>query len=89
MVQVDQSVYFFALLPSRKTPPFLRLKNSSASLIRLMDQHIEVFDIAFEGAKLPAYFIAGGEGKRPTLIALGGFASTMEEVYGWIGPVAV
>lgn len=45
-------------------------------------------DIAFEGAQLPAYFIAGGEGKRPTLIAPGGFDSTMEEIYGWIGPVA-
>jgi Prolyl oligopeptidase family len=56
--------------------------------LKLMDQPIESFDIDFEGAKLPAYFIAGGEGKRPTLIALGGFDSTMEEVYGWIGTVA-
>jgi hypothetical protein len=57
-------------------------------MLQLMDQLIEALDIDFEGAKLPAYFVTGGEGRRPTLIALGGFDSTMEELYGWLGSVA-
>ena len=52
---------------------------------RLMSLPIECLDIDFEGVRLPAYFISGGGGKRPTLIALGGFDSTMEEVYHLIG----
>ena len=55
---------------------------------RLMSLPIECLDIDFEGARLPAYFIAGGGGKRPTLIALGGFDSTMEEMYHLIGAAA-
>ena len=53
-----------------------------------MPQPIECLDIDFEGAQLPAYFISGGGGKRPTLIALGGFDSTMEEVYHLTGAAA-
>jgi pimeloyl-ACP methyl ester carboxylesterase len=45
-------------------------------------------DIDFENACLPGYFISGGDGARPTLIALGGFDSTMEELYCWIGAAA-
>ncbi len=55
---------------------------------RLMSQPIEYLDIDFESARLPAYFISGGGGRRPTLIALGGFDSTMEEVYHLIGAAA-
>ncbi len=58
--------------------------------VKLMRTPIECLDIDFEGAKLPAYFISGGEGtsKRPTLIALGGFDSTMEELYHLVGAAA-
>ncbi|HXY88717.1 MAG TPA: hypothetical protein VEG44_09775 [Candidatus Acidoferrales bacterium] len=55
---------------------------------RLMSLSIEFLDIDFEGARLPAYFISGDGGKRPTLIALGGFDSTMEEMYHFIGAAA-
>ena len=59
--------------------------------VRLMSTPIECLDIDFEGVRLPAYFISGGGGtsKRPTLIALGGFDSTMEELYHFIGATAV
>lgn len=58
-------------------------------MTELVDTPHERVDIAFEDAKLPALFVSGGEGRRPTLIALGGFDSTLEEVYCWIGPAAI
>jgi hypothetical protein len=54
----------------------------------LSDHALEQLEVPFEEAKLPALFVSGGEGRRPTLIALGGFDSTLEEVYTWIGPAA-
>lgn len=59
------------------------------SMLALTDTPHERAEIPFEGARLPALFVSGGQGRRPTLIALGGFDSTLEEVYGWIGPAAV
>jgi len=82
------AVFYAHYTDPRHTTLWQQSRDCFHHMIRLMDQPIEAFDIAFEGAKLPAYFIAGGEGKRPTLIALGGFDSTMEEIYGWIGSVA-
>jgi len=49
---------------------------------------LERLQISFEGAELTALFVSGGEGTRPTLIAVGGFDSTLEEVYTWIGVAA-
>ena len=54
----------------RHTTLWQRSKDCFHCMIQLMDQPIESLDIDFEGAKLPAYFMAGGERKRPTLIAL-------------------
>lgn len=54
----------------------------------LMSPPIEVVEIPFEGVKLPGYFVSGGQGKRPTLIAMGGLGSSGEEVYHWIGAAA-
>jgi pimeloyl-ACP methyl ester carboxylesterase len=59
------------------------------SAIALGDTPHERAEIEFDGAKLPALFVSGGEGRRPTLIALGGFDSTLEEVYCWIGSAAI
>jgi hypothetical protein len=59
------------------------------SMIALADTPHERAEIEFDGARLPALFVSGGDGRRPTLIALGGFDSTLEEVYGWIGPAAI
>lgn len=65
-----------------------RSKECFHSMIQLMDHPIECVNIDFENVTLPGYFISGGEGKRPTLIAIGGFDSTMEEVFFWVGSAA-
>lgn len=57
-------------------------------MIELGGKPIESVEIEFEGSRLPAYFMAADGARRPTLIALGGFDSTMEEVYCWVGAVA-
>jgi len=46
---------------------------------------IEVVGIPFGAATLPGYFIRAAAPPRPTLIALGGFDSTAEEICAWIG----
>ena len=47
----------------------------------------EAIAVPFEGHLLPGYFIRGrgGSSPAPTLIAHGGFDSTAEELYHWIG----
>ena len=59
-----------------------------AAMIPLSDRRIERVGIAYGDSRLPGYFVSAGAGPRPTLIALGGFDSTKEEVYCWIGSVA-
>ena len=82
------AVFYARHTDPRHTDLWRHSKDCFYQMIALMDQPIECLDIDFEGARLPAYFISGGAGKRPTLIALGGFDSTMEEVYCWIGAAA-
>ena len=82
------AVFYASPTDPRHTELWKRSKDCFHGMVQLMDNPIECLDIDFEGAKLPAYFVSGGEGKRPTLIALGGFDSTMEEVYCWIGTAA-
>jgi pimeloyl-ACP methyl ester carboxylesterase len=53
--------------------------------IRLLSPAPEIVAIPFGAATLPGYFIKGGEGKRPTLLALTGFDGMMEESLHWIG----
>jgi pimeloyl-ACP methyl ester carboxylesterase len=72
----------------RHTQLWRRSKDCFNRMIERNDAVVECLDIDFEGAQLPAYFVSGGEGQRPTLIALGGFDSTMEELYCWIGAAA-
>lgn len=55
----------------------------------LFSPPIEVVDIPFENAHLPAYFLSGGEGKRPTLLVVNGGDSTSEEMVHFIGFAAV
>ncbi len=50
---------------------------------------IEVVDIPFGDARLPAYFLSSGNSKRPTLIAVNGGDSTNEELIHWYGFAAV
>lgn len=59
-----------------------------SNMIELSEHPIERVDIPFENALLPAYYIPSGRINRPTLIAIGGFDSTKEEVYSWIGATA-
>lgn len=82
------AVFYASHTDPRHTELWKRSKECFQSMINLMDNPIEIIEIDFEGAKLPGYFISGGEGKHPTLIAMGGFDSTMEEVYCWIGAIA-
>lgn len=51
----------------------------------LLDRPVEPVGIPFEGVELPGYFVRGGPGRRRTLIAMGGYDSSGEEVYHWIG----
>ena len=57
----------------------------AAPMLRFPPEPIEV---AFDGARLPGYFVCGGQEDAPTLIAMSGFDGSAEEVYYWIGPAA-
>jgi pimeloyl-ACP methyl ester carboxylesterase len=83
------AVFYARHTDPRHTTLWKRSKDCFHSMNQLLDCPIEEVNIDFEGAKLPAYFVSGGDGPRPTLIAMGGFDSTMEEVFCWIGAVAV
>src|SRR5579859_2803741 len=82
------AVFYAHHTDARHTLLWKRSKDCFQSMIPLADHPIESVAVNFEGAKLPAYFVRGGDGKRPTLIVLGGFDSTMEEAYCWVGAVA-
>ena len=82
------AVFYAAHSDARHTQLWRRSKDCFHRMSALMDAPVESFDIDFEGARLPAYFVSGGDGQCPTLIALGGFDSTMEELYCWIGAAA-
>jgi pimeloyl-ACP methyl ester carboxylesterase len=58
---------------------------------RAMDLHpkpVRTVSVPFGDAKLPGYFFSAGASHRPTLLAIGGFDSTAEEVAVWIGTEA-
>ena len=82
------AVFYANHTDPRHTELWKHSKECFQKMITLMDNPIESIEIEFEDAKLPAYFISGGEGKRQTLIAVGGFDSTLEELYCWIGAIA-
>ncbi len=82
------AVFYAEHADPRHTALWRRSKETFQRMIPLLPQPIETLEIDFERAKLPAYFVRGGDGRRPTLIALGGFDSTMEELYGFIGCAA-
>jgi pimeloyl-ACP methyl ester carboxylesterase len=53
----------------------------------LMVPPVELVDVPFEGSRLPGYFLrpgaaaAGDSGRHPTLVCVGGFDSSAEELY--------
>ena len=51
----------------------------------LFSPQIEVVDIPFGEARLPAYFLPGGQSKGPTLLVINGGDSTNEEMVHFIG----
>ncbi len=58
---------------------------------RAMELHalpVQTVSIPFGRARLPGYFLSGGSGLRPTLVAIGGYDSTAEEVVLWIALAA-
>lgn len=65
-----------------------RSKESFHSMLPLSEHPIERVSIRFENALLPGYYLSCGIANRPTLIAIGGFDSTAEEIYFWIGQAA-
>jgi hypothetical protein len=82
------AVFYAGPADERHRTLWERSKSCFQRMIPLLHHPIECVDVDFAGAKLPLYFVPGGDGPRPTLMALGGFDSTMEEVYGWVGTVA-
>ena len=52
---------------------------------QLFAPQIEVVDIPFGEARLPAYFLSGGQAKAPTLLVINGGDSTNEEMVHFIG----
>ncbi len=57
----------------------------------LLDPEVELVDIPFEGGSLPGYLVrprrepTGEKGAAPTLIGIGGFDSSAEELYFHLG----
>jgi pimeloyl-ACP methyl ester carboxylesterase len=70
-------------------PRFVHLSYRSQELgkqaARLCNPPVEVLEIPYGQYRLPGYFLSGGPGRRPTLIAVGGFDSTGEELIHHIG----
>jgi hypothetical protein len=56
--------------------------------INLLCLPVEPLLIPFEDTPLPGYFVSGGDGKRPLLLAMSGFDGSGEELYHWIGAAA-
>jgi Esterase FrsA-like len=73
---------------ARQCAVWTRSRDCFQHAASLTSPPIEVLSIPFEQTHLPGYFVSGGEGKRPTLLALGGFDSSGEEVYHFIGHAA-
>ena len=58
-------------------------RTSFQKATQLFDPPIETIEIPYEDITLPAYFVSGGDGNepRPTLLLMGGFDSSVEEIY--------
>ncbi len=62
-----------------------RSREAFQRAVALLERPVEPVGIPFEGVDLPGYFVSGGHGQRPTLVAMGGYDSSGEEVFHWIG----
>jgi hypothetical protein len=79
------AVFYVSSEDARHVSLWTRSRQCCHQAISLMSDSVEVLSIPFEGVHLPGYFVKGGTGRRSTLIALGGFDSTGEELLHWIG----
>jgi hypothetical protein len=52
---------------------------------KMFSSRIEVLEIPFGDARLPAYFLSGGQPRSPTLLVVNGGDSTNEEMVHFIG----
>jgi len=80
--------FYTAHTDARHRSLWEKSRETFRSMLPLSEHPIERVSITFENALLPGYFIPCGQANRPTLIAIGGFDSTAEEVYFWIGQAA-
>lgn len=69
----------------RHQPTWERSRTCFQQAMVCLSFPVEPIAIPFEAAHLPGYFVSGGTGPRPTLIAIGGYDSSAEEVCHWIG----
>jgi alpha-beta hydrolase superfamily lysophospholipase len=80
------------------TPVDLRLKHSNTaqtaafrSAAELMDAPVETITIPYEGTTLPGYFLRPDDSGRPraTVVLIGGYDGTCEELYFFNGAAAL
>ncbi len=80
-------VAMFSLSPA--DPRLFEYLTKSRELFRkvagMFNPPIEVVDIPFGSARLPAYFLSGGRPKGPTLVVINGGDSSNEEMVHFIG----
>jgi hypothetical protein len=69
-----------------------RSQECFAHAAALMERPVEVVEVPFEGGSLPGYLVrpppsvdSGIDGRRPTLVGVGGFDSSAEELYFHLG----
>lgn len=83
----------FFLAPDDPRRPVTFGKSRAAFLraVALMDTPVEIVSIPYEGTTLPGYFFAvDGTGvPRPTVLAVGGFDSTGEELFFFVVAAAL
>jgi hypothetical protein len=77
---------FYAPSKDQRRHSYLRLSRQTFHRALVCNPaRIEVLSIPFEGATLPGYFVSARNGPSPTLIVLGGFDSSAEELLLWFG----
>ncbi|MDR0596774.1 MAG: alpha/beta hydrolase [Clostridiales Family XIII bacterium] len=82
------AVFYTVHTDPRHRSLWLKSTEAFRGMTELMEHPVERVAIPFEDAVLPGYFVPSGTEGRPTLIAIGGFDSTKEEIYCWLGQAA-
>ncbi len=72
----------------RQTDTWVQSRKCFSQAIDLISPKVESVEIPFEDSILPGYFVHGGDGPCPTLIAMSGFDGSAEELYHFIGAAA-